>query len=358
VKHEVQNISPSPLNPTLYLKLLRDSQKPKGESSFYFTYTGPVSYTEESKYKKIDFKDIESNKANLPQPAQDGYIAMAQHYFVSSWVLPKGIERQFFTQKENHLYSIGMQTSFGAINPQASANIESVFYVGPQLEKVLEKVTPGLELVKDYGWFTIFSKPLYWLLFELHKIIGNWGWSIIALVVLLKIALYWLNAKAYTSMARMKAVAPRVTELRERYKDNPMQMQQAMMKIYKEEKVNPMGGCLPMLVQIPVFIALYWVLLSSVEMRGAPWEWWIKDLSVPDPYFILPIIMTATTVLQTWLNPKPTDPMQEKLMWFMPLAFSVMFFFFPSGLVLYWITNNVLTIAQQWFINKRMGVLN
>ena len=214
----------------------------------------------------------------------------------------------------------------------------------------------ALELVKDYGIFTIISKPLYWLLNQLHSVLQNWGWSIVALVLLLKIAFYWLNAKAYASMAKMKAVNPKITEMRERLKDNPQQMQQEMMRIYREEKVNPMGGCFPIMIQIPVFIALYWVLLSSVEMRNAPWMLWIHDLSSPDPYFILPLVMTMTTMLQTALNPAPPDPLQAKMMWFMPLAFSVMFFFFPAGLVLYWITNNVLSIAQQWVINTRMGV--
>ena len=212
------------------------------------------------------------------------------------------------------------------------------------------------ELVKDYGWLTILAKPLYWLLDQLHKVIANWGWSIVALVFLLKVAFYWLNAKAYASMAKMKAINPKIMEMRERLKDNPQQMQQEMMRIYREEKVNPMGGCFPIVVQIPVFIALYWVLLSSVEMRNAPWILWIKDLSTPDPYYILPLLMTVTSMLQTALNPAPPDPMQAKMMWIMPLVFSVMFFFFPAGLVLYWLTNNILSIAQQWVINTRMGV--
>ena len=221
---------------------------------------------------------------------------------------------------------------------------------------MLEKLTPGLELVKDYGWLTILAKPLYWLLAELHKFIGNWGWSIVALVVLLKIAFYWFNAKAYGSMAKMKAINPKIQEMRERLKDKPQQMQQEMMRIYREEKVNPMGGCLPIIIQMPVFMALYWVLQSSVEIRNAPWIGWIHDLSMPDPFFILPLLMTLSSLLQTALNPAPPDPMQAKMMWIMPLMFSVMFFFFPAGLVLYWLTNNILSIAQQWIINKRMGV--
>jgi YidC/Oxa1 family membrane protein insertase len=243
-----------------------------------------------------------------------------------------------------------------AIAAGQSNTIETRLFLGPQEEKMLESFANGFELVKDYGWLTPLSKPLYWLLDKLHSMIQNWGWAIVALVVLLKIAFYWLNAKAYASMAKMKAVTPKITEMRERLKDKPQQMQQEMMRIYREEKVNPMGGCFPILVQIPVFIALYWVLLSSVEMRNAPWVLWIKDLSAPDPYYILPLFMTLTTVLQTALNPVPPDPLQAKMMWFMPLIFSVMFFFFPAGLVLYWITNNILSIAQQWVINTRMGV--
>jgi YidC/Oxa1 family membrane protein insertase len=229
-------------------------------------------------------------------------------------------------------------------------------YSGPEEEKKLEALATGLELVKDYGIFAIISKPLFWLLDKLHSVLLNWGWSIVALVVLLKIAFYWLNAKAYASMAKMKAINPRIMEMRERLKDNPQQMQQEMMRIYREEKVNPMGGCLPIMIQIPVFIALYWVLLSSVEMRNAPWILWITDLSAKDPWYILPFLMTLSTMLQTALNPAPPDPMQAKMMWFMPLIFSVMFFVFPAGLVLYWLTNNILSIAQQWLINTRMGV--
>ena len=252
-----------------------------------------------------------------------------------------------------------------AIAPGTSRSIAATLFVGPQEEKMLEALTPGLELLKDYGWLTILSKPLYWLLDRLHGVLQNWGWAIVALVLLLKIAFYWLNAKAYSSMAKMKAINPKIMEMRERLKDNPQQMQQEMMRIYREEKVNPMGGCFPIMVQIPVFIALYWVLLSTVEMRSAPWVLWITDLSAPDtslgtwfgvPIGVLPIVMTLTSLIQTALNPAPPDPMQAKLMWMMPLVFSVMFFFFPSGLVLYWITNNILSIAQQWIINTRMGV--
>jgi YidC/Oxa1 family membrane protein insertase len=358
VRHEIVNTGTAPVSPQLYLQIVRDGNKPPGESSFYSTFTGPAVYTDAKKYQKIEFKDIESNKADFVKEATNGYVAMVQHYFASAWLLKDGIPRDLFARKvDNNLYAVGMITPAGAVEPGASKAIDAEFFVGPQAEKTLEAVAPGLELVKDYGIFTIISKPLYWLLDKLHTMLGNWGWAIVALVVLLKAAFYWLNAKAYASMAKMKAINPKVMEMRERLKDKPQEMQQEMMRIYREEKVNPMGGCFPIVVQIPVFIALYWVLLSSVEMRHAPWIGWIKDLSAPDPWFILPIVMTATSLFQTWLNPTPPDPMQAKLMWIMPLAFSVMFIFFPAGLVLYWITNNVLSIAQQWFINKRLGVL-
>ena len=357
VRHEVVNASGAPVAPQLYLQLVRDGNKPPGESSFYSTFTGPAVYTEAKKYQKVEFKDIENNKVDIEKQANSGYVAMVQHYFASAWILADGIRRDLFVRKvDTNLYAVGMITPLETIAPGTTRSIDAKFFVGPQEEKVLEAITPGLELVKDYGWLTILAKPLYWLLDKLHGFLNNWGWSIVALVLLLKIAFYWLNAKAYASMAKMKAINPKITEMRDRLKDKPQEMQQAMMKIYREEKVNPMGGCFPIMIQIPVFIALYWVLLSSVEMRNAPWILWIRDLSAPDPFFILPIIMTLTTVLQTALNPAPPDPMQAKLMWFMPLIFSVMFFFFPAGLVLYWITNNILSIAQQWVINIRMGV--
>lgn len=357
VTHEVRNTGTAPLAPQLYLQLVRDGNKPPGESSFYSTFTGPAIFTAEKKYQKVEFKDIESGKADYTKDSSDGYVAMVQHYFASAWLLPDGARRELFMRKvDTNLYSVGMIAALGNIAPGSSKTLEARLFAGPQIEKTLEALTPGLELVKDYGWLTILAKPLYWLLDKLHSMIGNWGWAIVGLVLLLKIAFYWLNAKAYASMAKMKAINPRVMEMRERLKDSPQQMQQEMMRIYREEKVNPMGGCFPIMVQIPVFIALYWVLLSSVEMRNAPWIGWIHDLSTPDPLFILPLLMTLSSLLQTALNPAPPDPIQAKMMWIMPLIFSVMFFFFPAGLVLYWLTNNVLSIAQQWLINTRMGV--
>ena len=357
VQHEILNTGAAPVAPQLYLQLVRDGNKPPGESSIYSTFTGPAVYTEAKKYQKIDFKKIDEGKVDIEKTASNGYVAMVQHYFASAWLLADGIERNLFMRKvDTNLYSVGMITSLGSIAPGASKTVDARLFAGPQIETRLEGLSPGLELVKDYGWLTILAKPLYWLLDKIHSFLGNWGWSIVGLVLLLKILFYWLNAKAYASMAKMKAINPKITEMRERLKDKPQQMQQEMMRIYREEKVNPMGGCFPIVIQIPVFIALYWVLLSSVEMRNAPWIGWIHDLSSPDPFFILPVLMTLSSLLQTALNPAPPDPMQAKMMWIMPLAFSVMFFFFPAGLVLYWLTNNILSIAQQWVINTRMGV--
>ena len=358
VKHEFSNNGAAPVSPQLYLQLARDGNPPEGESSFYFTFTGPAMYTELSKFKKIDFKDIAKGSDSHDKTADNGWVAMVQHYFASAWLVPEAGPREFRTAKvaDNH-YSIAMVLPLGEVAPGATKIHEATLFAGPQEENKLAALAPGLDLVKDYGWLTVLSKPLFWLLTQLHNYLGNWGWSIVALVFLLKIAFYWLNATAYRSMAKMKAISPKVNDMRERYKDKPQQMQQEMMRIYREEKVNPLGGCLPILVQMPFFIALYWVLLSSVEMRNAPWTLWITDLSAKDPWFILPVLMTLSSLFQVWLNPTPPDPMQAKLMWFMPLAFGIMFFFFPAGLVLYWLTNNILSIAQQWYINKQLGVL-
>ena len=366
VKHEVVNDSSAPVTPQVYFQFLRDGNAPAGESSFYFTFTGPAIYTDANKFKKVEFKTIEkrgpNDKPDHDTAADNGWIAMVQHYFASAWLLGATTDdkrpREFFTRKvDTNQYAVGMIVPLGELAPGATQTLDARLFAGPQEEDKLSQLAPGLELVKDYGWLTILSKPLFWLLTQLHKLIGNWGWAIVGLVVLLKIAFYWLNASAYRSMGKMKAVNPKVMEMRERYKADPQKMQQEMMRIYREEKVNPLGGCLPIFVQMPFFIALYWVLLASVEMRNAPWIGWITDLSAKDPYFILPLLMTLTSLLQTWLNPTPADPMQAKMMWIMPLLFSVMFFVFPAGLVLYWLTNNILSIAQQYAINKQLGVL-
>jgi YidC/Oxa1 family membrane protein insertase len=357
VRHEVKNVGDAPVTPQLYLGLERDGNPARGESKWYFTFTGPAVYTDTKKYEKIAFSDIEKSKASHVTSATDGWIAMVQHYFASAWLVPPGSPREFRTQKVgDNLYAVQMVLPLGELAPGASKVVDAVLFAGPQEEKKLEALAPGLELVKDYGWFTVLAKPLFWVLDQLYKLLHNWGWSIVALVVLLKVAFYWLNASAYRSMGKMKALAPRITDMRERYKDKPQLMQQEMMRIYREEKVNPLGGCLPILAQMPFFIALYWVLLSSVEMRNAPWIGWIHDLAAPDPWFVLPLLMTASSLFQVWLQPAPADPMQAKMMWMMPLIFGVMFFFFPAGLVLYWLTNNILSIAQQWWINRQLGV--
>lgn len=366
VKHEVVNAGSTPAGAQLYLRLVRDGTKPPDESSFYSTFTGPAAYTENSKFNKIEFSDVDKGQVDIEKSADNGWVAMVQHYFASAWLVNSQQPREFRIEKigpnplraNDQLYAATMVLPLGELAPGSTKAQNAQLYVGPQEENTLAALAPGLELVKDYGWLRVLAKPLFWLLYQLHQLIGNWGWAIVALVVVLKIAFYWLNASAYRSMAKMKAVNPKIMEIRERYKDKPQQLQQEMMRIYREEKINPLGGCLPIFIQMPFFIALYWVLLSSAEMRHAPWVGWITDLSAKDPFFILPLLMTLSTLLQTWLNPTPPDPVQARMMWIMPLAFSVMFFFFPSGLVLYWLTNNILSIAQQWLINKQLGVLN
>jgi len=364
VKQEVVNASAQAVRPTLYVQIERDGTPPAAAPGPAFvggpqSYTGLAMYSAKGKYQKIDFKQLDENKAEFEKTDDNGWVAMVQHHFVSAWLFNTQQAREFFAKKiDTNLYTMGMLIPMGDIAAGQRKAVDTVLYVGPQEEDKLDTLAPGLALVKDYGWTHILAAPLYKLLSFLHGVIGNWGWAIIALVVLLKAAFYWLNASAYRSMGKMKALNPRIQALRESLKDEPQKMQAEMLKIYREEKVNPIGGCLPILIQIPVFIALYSVLSSSVEIRNAPWIGWITDLSVKDPFFVLPALMTASSLLQTWLNPTPPDPVQAKMMWVMPLLFSVMFFFFPAGLVLYWLTNNILSIAQQWMINKQLGVTN
>ena len=366
-KHTIKNLSNPSADLTLYAELVRDNGKLE-ESMFYATFTGPALYTDAEKFQKIEFSDIEKNKAKLPGTQQKDsptWIAMVQHYFASAWIPSNSFQKDLYVGKlENNQYRIGVQSKLEALGVGQEKTETLRLFVGPQEEQVLEKIAPGLELVKDYGWFTILAKPIFWLLEKIHALVNNWGWSIIFLTILIKLAFFPLSAASYKSMARMKLVQPKVLELKERHKGEPQKLNQAMMEMYRKEKINPLGGCFPVLIQIPVFIALYWVLLSSVEMRGAPWWGWIQDLSKPDTLFgvwfgapigLLPILMAVSMFIQTKLNPTPPDPLQAKLMMFMPLAFSVMFFFFPSGLVLYWVVNNILSIAQQWQINKIYG---
>jgi YidC/Oxa1 family membrane protein insertase len=358
VKNTVVNASAAAVKPQLYVQLQRDGTVPAGASFFGAptSYTGAAFYTDEAKFQKVTYEEIESGKAEFAKSSANGWVSTVQHYFAAAWLHNTAGTREFFARKvDTNLYAVGMMWPVGEVAPGQSVSVDSQLFVGPQEEKKLETIAPGLELVKDYGILTLVAKPLYWLLHAIHTyVVPNWGWAIVLLVVVLKAVLYWPNAKAYESMAKMKAINPKIQAMRERLKDKPQEMQQEMLKIYREEKVNPIGGCLPILIQMPIFIALYWVLLSSVEIRNAPWILWITDLSVKDPYFVLPALMTVSTLVQTWLNPTPPDPMQARLMWIMPMVFSVMFFIFPAGLVLYWLTNNILSIAQQWVINKRM----
>jgi YidC/Oxa1 family membrane protein insertase len=355
VRHEVTNVGAAPVSPSLYLQILRDGNKPEGESALYYTYTGPAVFTEQSKFRKIDFSSIEKGKPDLPKSATDGWIGMIQHYFVTAWVPKDGTAREYYARTvDKNLYSIGLLQPLGTLAPQASTTTTAQLYVGPQDQQALARIAPGLDLVVDYGWLTFLAKPIYWLLEFLHGIVGNWGWAIVLLTVIIKAAFYPLSAASYKSMAKMKEVTPRLMKLREQYGDDKQKLNTAMMELYKTEKINPLGGCLPILVQIPVFIALYWVLLASVEMRNAPWALWVKDLATPDPWFILPVLMMGTMFIQYKLNPTPPDPIQAKVMMFMPLIFGVMFFFFPAGLVLYWLTNNILSIAQQWYVNRQI----
>jgi len=363
VTHEVVNTGTTPVTPQVYLQLVRDGSTVTGGAAFTPSFTGPAVYNDKAKFHTIKFEDIDKGKVDIEKQAGDGWVAMVQHYFASAWLVNEAGNREFFVRKlpgqpgvSADTYATGLVFTLPTLAPTATATQQATLFAGPQEENNLAKLAPGLERVKDYGMLTILAEPLFWLLDKLHGFIGNWGWTIVALVLLLKVALYWLNASAYRSMAKMKAVAPRITELKERYKDKPQEMQQEMMKIYREEKINPIGGCLPIFAQMPIFMALYWVLLSTVEMRQAPWIFWITDLSVRDPYFILPLLMMASSLFQVWLNPPAADPMQQKMMWIMPVAFGIMFFVFPAGLVLYWLTNNILSIAQQWMINKQLGV--
>ncbi len=352
----VENLGTSPLSPQAYFQFLRVSKAPPGDPRFVNTYTGPAIYTEASKFHKVSFQDIEKGKTDYPASANNGWIAMLQHYFVAAWLPSAGTPREFYTRKVgNDLYTAGLIEPMGTIAPQATGTLAMSIYAGPQEGKKLQSLAPGLDLTIDYGWLTIIATPLFYVLSMIHGWVGNWGAAIILLTILIKALFFPLSAASYKSMARMRLVQPKMQRIREQFADDKARMNQAMMELYRTEKINPLGGCLPMVVQIPVFIALYWVLLGSVELRHAPFVGWIHDLSAQDPYYILPLIMTASMFIQQRMSPKPPDPIQAKVMLFMPLAFSVMFFFFPAGLVLYWVVNNVLSITQQWQIARMMG---
>ena len=362
VDYDIANRSDRALSPYGYFQFLRDGNPPTQEaaqtSAFagVTTFHGPAMYTEETKFSKIDFKDIDKGKPPPVKKATDGWIAIVQHYFVSAWLPPSGREREYFTNKvSDNLYTAGVVVPAGTIAPGATATIVVRAYIGPQETEALEKVAPGFNLVVDYGWLYVLAAPLFWVLKWIHGHVGNWGWSIILLTILIKLVFYPLNAKAGRSMAQMKVLAPKMEKLKELYGDDRQKLNQAMMELYRTEKINPLGGCLPIVVQIPVFIALYWVLLASIELRHAPWLGWIQDLSAPDPYFILPVIYAVSMFIQTKINPQPADPVQARVMLIMPIMFSVFFLFFPAGLVLYWVVQNLLSIVQQWYINRTLA---
>jgi YidC/Oxa1 family membrane protein insertase len=356
MRHDVTNLEQVPVNPSLYLQLEHDGNKPEGDSYFNRSYITPTLYTSTDKYQKLTFEKIEKGTEEHATKSSDGWIAISQHFFVSAFVPPEKMQRDILTKKvATNLYAISNVLPLGAIAPGATVSTDVRLYSGPQDEKALERIAPGLELVKDYGWATIIAKPIFWGMDMIHRVLGNWGWTIIAFTILIKLLFFPLSAAGYRSMAKMKTVTPKMQAIRERFKNDPAKMNQATMELYKAEKINPLGGCLPIVVQMPVFLALYYVLQSSVEMRGAPWVGWIHDLTAPDPFYILPIVYAISMFITQKLNPAPADPVQAKMMLFMPLAFSVMFFFFPSGLVLYWVVNNIVSIGQQWVITKKLS---
>lgn len=352
VKYEIENTSSQTISTSAYYQLVRDNVEPVGGTMFVPTYTGPAIYSDADKFQKIDFDSIAKNKSTVSGVADNGWAAMLQHYFVSAWLPVDKIQREFYVKKlDDNLFSVGLILPIESIEPGKTGNLSVPLYVGPA-QSTLDKIAPGLGLTVDYGFLTIIAKPIFWLLTYIHQWVQNWGFAIIILTIIIKLVFFPLSAASYRSMAKMRVVAPKLAKIKEQHGKDREQLNRAMMDLYKTEKINPLGGCLPVLIQIPVFIALYWSILASVEMRYAPFMGWITDLSRADPYYVLPIIMGISMVIQGKLNPTPPDPMQAKLMQIMPVAFSVIFFFFPAGLVLYSVVNNVLSIAQQWVITR------
>jgi YidC/Oxa1 family membrane protein insertase len=351
--YQVKNGSGADWHGREYRQFQRSPVVAGSQSKFIRTYTGAVLYSPEDKYQKISFKEMEEKP--LDRMITDGWAAMIQHYFVAALIPNRGEQERYYTKTlSGPRYVIGLISPQETIPAGGSADFHTRVYVGPKLQDHLAEVAPGLELTVDYGRLTVLAQPIFWLLKTIHKAIGNWGWSIVLLTMLIKLAFYKLSETSYRSMANMRKLAPRLQSLKERYGDDRQRLNQAMMELYKKEKINPLGGCLPIVVQIPVFIALYWVLLESVEMRQAPFMLWINNLSAPDPYYVLPLLMGATMLIQQKLNPAPMDPIQAKVMMALPIVFTVFFAFFPSGLVLYWVVNNTLSIAQQYVITKRI----
>jgi YidC/Oxa1 family membrane protein insertase len=356
VETRVKNGGTTVLEGFPYYQFQRHGQAPEGESKFINTFTGPVVYTEAGKFQKVAFDDIAKGKTEHAKEAKDGWVGLIQHHFFAAWLSTNpadASQREFYTRSlGNDEYTAGVIQPAVKLNPGEEKTVSMRLYAGPQELEKIKELAPGLDLVVDYGWLTVLAYPLFVVLNWLHNMVHNWGTAIILLTVLIKGVFYPLSAASYKSMAKMRKLAPRLQSLKERYSDDRQKMHEAMMKIYSEEKINPLGGCLPILVQIPVFIALYWVLLGAVELRQAPFALWITDLSEPDPFYVLPIVMAITSFIQVKLSPASPDPVQQKIMMAMPVIFSVMFLFFPAGLVLYWLVNNVLSILQQWRINK------
>ena len=359
VEYDISNGSTAAISPTAYFHLHRDTKVTGSENGMVGIFHGPVVYTEEKKYKKIDFKDIEKGKKDLfPATSDNGWVGMVEHYFVNAWLPKAGTKREFYgSREEGDIYRAGLKTAVGEIAPGATAKVAVPIYMGPQEQDKLAAAAPGLDIVVDYGIFSFLAAPMFWLLKWFHNIVGNWGWAIVLLTILVKAVFYPLNAAAGRSMGKMKLVGPKMKEMQERYAGDRVKLNTAMMELYKKEKINPLGGCLPIVIQIPVFISLYWVLIAAVELRHAPWTLWIKDLSGPDPFFVLPALYAITAFAQSKLQPPAPgmDPMQQKILQYMPVAFAVMFVFFPAGLVLYWTVSNLLQIAQQWNINKMLA---
>ncbi len=359
VTQEITNGSSATIAPTAYFQLQRDSvatglNNPMGASAFH----GPVLYTGAKKYQKVDFKDIEKGKTGIAsERLTDGWIGMVEHYFVNAWLPKTGSARDYYmTKATGDAYLAGVKTPVGDIAPGATAKVSMPLFMGPQEQGLLKAAAPGLDRVVDYGMFSVLAEPMFWLLQWFHNLVGNWGWAIVLLTILIKAVFYPLNAAAGRSMGKMKLVGPKLKEIQTRYADDRAKLNTEMMALYKKEKINPLGGCLPVVVQIPVFISLYWVLSAAVELRHAPWIGWIKDLSAADPWYVLPVLYAVTAFAQSKLQPPAPgmDPMQQKVLQYMPVAFAVMFIFFPAGLVLYWTVSNLLQIAQQWNINKML----
>ena len=337
----------------LYGQLQRGEPESEGGLFRTYTYTGGILSGPEKPYEKVDFSDMASQ--DVDRSVTGGWVAMIQHYFAAAWV-PRAEETNHYYSKSlaNGRFAIGVVTPVHTVPPGETVDFSLSLYIGPKIQERMQDVAPHLERTVDYGWLWLIAEPLFWLLNWIHGFVGNWGWAIIILTLLIKLVFFQLSATSYKSMARMRKLQPRITALRERYSADKQRMNQAMMELYREEKINPLGGCLPIVVQIPVFIALYWVLLESVELRQASFIGWLVDLSVHDPYFVLPILMGVTMLIQQKLNPTPPDPMQAKIMMALPFVFTFFFLFFPSGLVLYWFVNNVLSIIQQWVITKKI----